>query len=105
MGEKNCSSIRRSEEFKKEVVRDYLKYKPQKIGTFCKNHGIERRSLYRWIVAYEEIVSAELNKSVQTLPDNNTFFVNNSSIVQLSYKEYIELLNIRSKYEAIKALI
>lgn len=90
---------RLSEHEKIKLVDEYFQSGKSK-AAFAKMHGLDRKSLARWIKRFED------EPYVHTLRINTSNEISDTEAVfSISCVEYFELLKIKRKYEAIHSVL
>ena len=88
---------------KLRFVREFLNTRMSKAG-FAQLNNIDRKALGRWIDKYGDIVQKELTPPPQPPKDDTIKTADSDMMVSIPYIEYLELLNIKNKYEVMCAV-
>ena len=82
-----------------ELVQLFFESRKSK-AAFAADHNIDRKSLARWIKRYENIAlkSQEVEKEEVVVESD-------IMMISISYLEYLELLNIKHKYDVIHSVM
>ena len=67
-------------------------------------NNIDRKALGRWIDKYGDIVQKELTPPPQPPKEDKTITSDSDMMVTIPSVEYLELLNIKNKYEVMCAV-
>ena len=86
---------------KLRFVREFLSTRMSKAG-FAQMHNIDRKALGRWIDKYGDIVQKELTPPPPKEDKIKT--ADSDMMVTIPSVEYLELLNIKNKYEVMCAV-
>ena len=86
---------------KLRFVREFLNTRMSK-ASFAQMNNIDRKALGRWIDKYGDIVQKELTPPPPPKEDK-TITADSDMMVTIPSVEYLELLNIKNKYEVMCA--
>ena len=87
---------------KMRFVREFFNTRMSKAG-FAQMNNIDRKALGRWIDKYGDIVQKELNPPPQPPKEDKIKTADSDMMVTIPSVEYLELLNIKNKYEVMCA--
>lgn len=88
---------------KLRFVREFFNTRMSKAG-FAQMNNIDRKALGRWIDKYGDIVQKELTPPLQPPKEDKTITSDSDMMVTIPSVEYLELLNIKNKYEVMCAV-
>ena len=88
---------------KLRFVREFLNTRMSK-ASFAQMNNIDRKALGRWIDKYGDIVQKELTPPPQPPKEDKIKTADSDMMVSIPYIEYLELLNIKNKYEVMCAV-
>lgn len=82
-----------------ELVQLFFESRKSK-AAFAEEHNIDRKALARWIKKYENVAlkSQEVEKEEVVVESD-------IMMISISYLEYLELLNIKHKYDVIHSVM
>ena len=87
---------------KLRFVREFLSTRMSK-AAFAQMNNIDRKALGRWIDKYGDIVQKELTPPPQPPKEDKIKTADSDMMVTIPSVEYLELLNIKNKYEVMCA--
>ena len=88
---------------KLRFVKEFLSTRMSKAG-FAQMNNIDRKALGRWIDKYGDIVQKELTPPPPPPKEDKTITSDSDMMVTIPSVEYLELLNIKNKYEVMCAV-
>ena len=91
---------RLSEVEKLHFVKEFLKTNMNKTA-FANSHNIDRKALGRWVEKYGEVAQNELDTQIKYSTDAS----DSNMMVSIHYLDYLELLNIKNKYEVLHTFL